>query len=120
LIPVLNYSILLREGNKESLCDFTKRIELHSGLGESQNSIMIDKIHRAMHLFEGERKPLLDYLSIVAQSADSEFWRVLTALTEVLPKGIKDFANASGLITSKDSLMRESRQFVQIQETLDF
>ena len=56
------------------------------------------------------RQELLSYLSIVAANPESSFWRVITSLCEVLPAGSEDHKQATGLLSNKESLIRESRQ----------
>ena len=78
-------------------------------LGEKVGSHLIDQVHRAMHLYQGSnRGHLLEYIHRVAANADSPFWRVLTSLCEILPSGSDDHKQATGLITNKESLIRES------------
>ena len=52
----------------------------------------------------------------VAVSADSTFWRVLTSLDELLPKGIDDQKQVAGLLENKDNLIRESQQTREMTE----
>ena len=63
-----------------------------------------------MALYKGtNRKKLLEYIDKVAASPESSFWRVVTSLCEVLPSGSEDHKQAVGLLTNKDSLIRESK-----------
>jgi hypothetical protein len=63
-----------------------------------------------MHLFSGVRGQLVTYVAKVAPSTDDSFWRVATALAEVLPPGSNDHKLASGLAVNKDSLLRDAKQ----------
>ena len=66
-----------------------------------------------MDLYQGtNRKDLLQYIARHAPSPDNSFWRVITSLCEVLPAGSNDLKQALGLLTNKDSLIRESKSFV--------
>lgn len=107
---LFNQHILLKNGNKQTLGGFRERIAADRNLGERAANLLIDEVHRAMHLYQGaDRKALLRYIGKVAAGAEGTFWRVLAALCEVLPDGSEDFKQASGLRTNKDSLIRESK-----------
>ncbi len=85
-------------------------IPAENGQVAKRMHLLIDEVHRAMHLYQGaDRKSLLRYIGKVAAGAEGTFWRVLAALCEVLPDGSEDFKHASGLRTNKDSLIRESK-----------
>ncbi len=63
-----------------------------------------------MCLYKGtNRNALLQYIAKCAPSPESSFWRVATSLDELLPKGSEDQKNVNGLLTNKDSLIRESK-----------
>jgi putative DNA methylase len=55
------------------------------------------------------RNALLQYISAVAAQPESSFWRVITSLCEVLPSGSEDHKQGIGLLTNKESLIRESK-----------
>ena len=100
-----------KNGNKQSLADYVHRSEKIRNLGENPNSSLIDQVHRAMNLYKnGTRPALLSYIGKVAASAESSFWRVLTSLDELLPKGMDDQKQVAGLLENKDNLIRESGQ----------
>ena len=101
--------ILLKNGNKQTLGGFEERLRANKNIGESSDSPLIDQVHRAMALNKGARGTLLYYISRVASSSDSSFWRVITSLCEVLPAGSEDQIQALSLLSNKDSLMRESK-----------
>jgi len=97
-------------GNKQTLGGFEQRIHANKNIGEKVSNLLIDEVHRAMALYKGtNRAALLQYLSKVASKPESSFWRVLTSLNEVLPAGSDDHKQATGLITNKESLIRESK-----------
>jgi adenine-specific DNA methylase len=103
--------ILLKNGNKQALGDFQARLAADKKLGESEQDILINKVHRALHLYRGaNRGELLRYLARVADQPTDAFWRVLTSLCEVLPAGSEDLKQAQGLLTNRDSLLRECRE----------
>ncbi len=102
--------ILIKNGNKQALGGYAARLAASKNLGEKTNSHLIDQVHRAMYLYKGaNRATLLGYIHQVASNPDNPFWRVLTALCEVLPAGSDDYQQAMGLITNKESLIRESQ-----------
>ncbi len=110
--------ILIKNGNKQTLGNFTERIDATKILGERSQNNLIDLVHRAMHLYKGSnRNALLQYINKVASSPESSFWRVLTSLCEVLPAGSEDHKQATGLLTNKDSLIRESKTVQQASIT---
>lgn len=102
--------ILIRNGNKQTLATYAERVAAQSSLGERNDSHIIDQVHKGMHLFKGSnRQALLNYIRRVGDAPDAAFWRVLTSLLELLPAGIDDHKQASGLLSNKDSLLREAR-----------
>lgn len=110
--------ILIKNGNKQTLGSFTERMAATKNLGERSQNNLIDLVHRAMHLYKGSnRNALLQYINKVASSPESNFWRVLTSLCEVLPAGSDDHKQATGLLTNKDSLIRESKTVQQASST---
>ncbi|MBA4124438.1 MAG: DUF1156 domain-containing protein [Acidobacteria bacterium] len=108
---LFTHDIFIKNGNKQSLADAVHRNEKIKRLGESADASLIDQVHKAMSLYKGaNRRDLLAYIGKVAAQPDSTFWRVLTSLDELLPKGIDDQKQVSGLLENKDNLIRESGQ----------
>ena len=108
--------ILIKNGNKQTLGGYKERLAANKNLGEKLNSNLIDKVHKAMALYKGtNRNALLQYLDKVAASPENSFWRVLTSLKEILPAGSDDLVQATGLLTNKDSLIRESKNVKNIK-----
>lgn len=104
-------TILLKNGPRQALARMSERLAKRRNLGDTTATPLIDQAHRAMSLYQkGERTALLAYLATVAPAPDAPFWRVLTALDELLPKGIDDHLQAAGLLANKDNLLRECRQ----------
>lgn len=102
--------ILIKNGNKQTLGGFEERMNAAKNIGDKPDSFLIDQVHRAMALYKGSnRNLLLQYIAKVAASPESSFWRVVTSLCEVLPAGSEDQKQALGLLTNKDSLIRESK-----------
>jgi len=102
-------NILIKNGNKQTLGTFEQRNDARPHLGEKTDSFLIDQVHRAMALYKGtNRSQLLQFIGQKASSSDSSFWRVITSLCEILPSGCDDHKQATGLLTNKDSLIRES------------
>lgn len=101
--------ILIKNGNKQTLGNYTERIAANKNLGERSDCNLIDQAHKAMFLYKGSNRGLLlAYLHRFAASADSPFWRVLTSLAELLPSGCDDHKQTSGLLANKESLIREA------------
>jgi adenine-specific DNA methylase len=102
--------ILIKNGNKQTLGTFEERIKANKNLGDRANNFLIDLVHRAMALYKGNnRTALLQFIGKMAAQPESNFWRVVTSLCEVLPAGSEDHKQALGLLTNKDSLIRESK-----------
>ena len=102
--------ILIKNGNKQTLGTFEERIKANKNIGDRANNFLIDLVHRAMALYKGNNRiALLQYIGKVAAQPESNFWRVVTSLCEVLPNGSEDHKQAVGLVTNKDSLLRESK-----------
>ena len=103
--------ILIQNKNKQTLATFVERNELKTNLGVKQDSFLIDQVHKAMYLFKGtNRNALLNYINDKASAPDGSFWRVLTSLDELLPKDCEDQKMTKGLLTNKESLIRESKE----------
>ena len=115
--------LIKKNGNKQTLGTFEERIEANKNLGDRINNFLIDQVHKAMSLYKGKnRNTLLVYINKIAVQPESPFWRVLTSLCEILPGDNEDYKQAFGLLTNKDSLIRESKQSIQPtseQATLD-
>ena len=110
--------ILLKHGNKQALGGYEARLAADKKLGEGADALLIDRVHRALHLYRGaDRGALLRYLARTAAQPTDPFWRVLVALCEVLPAGTDDLKQAQGLLGNKDSLLRESQTIDQAQPT---
>lgn len=102
--------IFVKNGNKQTLANYTERIAATRNLGMNPQSPLIDKAHYAMSLYKGGNRPaLLRYIAEHAASLESNFWRVLTSLDELLPKGFDDQKQVAGLLENKDNLIRESQ-----------
>jgi len=107
--------LLIKNGNKQTLATLAERLAEHKNL---DGRYLINAVHQAMGLYQsGDRQALVGYVRQVAGQADSPFWRVLTSLGEVLPAGSLDHKQAQGLLTSKDSLLREMRQAATVSVT---
>jgi adenine-specific DNA methylase len=102
--------IFIKHGNKQTLGTYEQRIIASKKFGEKLEDPLIDQVHRAMFLYKGtNRSSLLKHISVCANSTDSNFWRVINSLVEVLPVGCDDGKQALGLLTNKESLIRESK-----------
>lgn len=104
-------NILIQNKNKQTLATFEERNKLKSNLGNKKDSYLIDQVHKAMSLYKGtNRSALLDFIYERASAPDGSFWRVLTSLDELLPKDCDDHKMTKGLLTAKESLIRESKE----------
>ena len=87
---------------------------MHKSLGLSTDDLLLDQAHRALGLYHrAQRRPLVLHLARVAPAPERPFWRVLTALGEVLPAGSDDLRLTTGLLADRDSLLREVKQLDQ-------
>lgn len=108
------HRLLVQNGNRQTLA--TTRDRTHTGrtIGQSDDSPMIDKLHQAMFRWAGtDRRLLVQYIGQVASTPEAPFWRVLASLFELLPRGTADHKAAEGLLSGKDSLLREARAIGQ-------
>ena len=104
-------NILIQNKNKQTLGTSAERNKLKPNLGNKNNSYLIDQVHKAMALYKGtNRIALLDYINENASAPDGSFWRVVTSLDELLPKECDDQKLTKGLLTTKESLIRESKE----------
>lgn len=104
------HNIFVKNGNKQTLAQYDARVTVKPNLGAETNAPLIDQVHRALWLYKGgNRRALLKHIGEVAASPDSSFWRVLTSLEELLPKGIDDEQQVTGLLENRDNLIREAR-----------
>jgi len=103
--------IFIKNGNKQTLATYSQRNKSKKNFGEENESNLIDRVHRAMYLYEsGNRKQLLNYIAKFGSSAENSFWRVATSLDELLPKGSNDHKQVNGLIMSKENIIRDSKK----------
>jgi len=116
-------NILIKNNNKQTLANYKQRNIEKKSLGVDGESNLIDKVHRAMFLYNsGNRNQLIQYISKFGSSPENSFWRVATSLDELLPKGSDDHKQVNGLITNKDNFIRESRKVKKasvVQEQLE-
>lgn len=99
-------NLLIKDGNKQALANYKQRMALNGQLGKNTSDILIDQVHRAMHLYATGtyRKDLLSHIALVASTSDNSFWRVLVSLKELLPEG-DDRTQVDGLLSNKESLI---------------
>jgi adenine-specific DNA methylase len=102
--------ILIKNGNHQHLGSLRDRMAENIKIGEEKNSTLINKSHKLMSLYASpNRNNLLKYIEVNSINSESPIWRVLTSLTELLPKDIEDHKLAIGLLTNKDQLIREAK-----------
>ncbi|MDO7888060.1 DUF1156 domain-containing protein [Hymenobacter cheonanensis] len=113
---LLSHGIFAKKGNKLTLATSAERLLEHKSLGVNADDLLLDQAHRALGLYHrGQRRPLVQHLARVAPAPERPFWRVLTALGEVLPAGADDHRLTAGLLADRDSLLREVKQLDQVQ-----
>jgi putative DNA methylase len=111
---LLSHGIFAKKGNKLTLATSAERLLAHKSLGASESDLLLDQAHRALGLYHrAQRRPLVLHLARVAPAPERPFWRVLTALGEVLPAGSDDHRLTAGLLADRDSLLREVKQLDQ-------
>jgi putative DNA methylase len=102
--------ILIKNGNKQTLGNCAERIKANKNIGDKPGSYLIDQVQKAMYLYKGtNRGALLKFISEKADAPDNAFWRVVTSLDELLPKDCEDQKLTRGLLSNKNSLIRESK-----------
>ncbi|MGI6210039.1 MAG: DUF1156 domain-containing protein, partial [Anaerolineae bacterium] len=78
-------------------------------LGEEPGSPLIDRLHRAMLLWQEERRPdLVTYLKDRDLLESGPFWKLAQALFEVLPRDEPDWKLLSALLSERESLRLEA------------
>ncbi len=111
---LFTHNLFTKKSDKQELAGYKERLSKNRRIGEGGQNFIIDNVHKAMALYDGtNRNGLLEYISKVALSPESSFWRVITSLCEVLPQGSDDYKQATGLLLNKDSLIRESKDIQQ-------
>ena len=121
---LVNHNIMIREGAKEKLAGFAYRAKKNSKLGNNKRDHEIDVSHRLMLLYKnGDRNSLLKYIQTMNLDDSSGIWRVLNSLIEILPESTIDYKQVQGLLTNKESLLRDSKNIKAAsgeQVNLDF
>ncbi len=104
--------IFIKKGNKQTLAGYIDRNLANKKLGETADSLLIDKAHKAMYLYDlktkTKRTDLLQFIAQAAPETESPMWRVLSSIAE-LTKGSADGNIAAEMLIVKDNLVRESK-----------
>jgi hypothetical protein len=80
-------------------------------LGDDVSSPLIDQLHRAMHLWNEERRAeLVTYLREHELLDHAPFWKLAQALFEVLPRSEEDWKLTSTLLGERETLRLEARR----------
>jgi putative DNA methylase len=80
-------------------------------LGEDIISPLIDQLHRAIHLWNEERRAdLVTYLHAHELLEHAPFWKLAQARFEVLPRGEQDWKLISALLGERETLRMEARR----------
>ncbi len=112
------HKLLIQNGNRQTLATGSDRTFTGRAIGQQDDSPMIDKLHQAMFRWAGDdRRSLVQYIGQTAPTPEDPFWRVLASLFELLPRGTADHRAAEGLLSGKDSLLREARALGQAAAT---
>jgi adenine-specific DNA methylase len=86
-------------------------------LGEDTSAPLIDKLHRALHLWKAElRSELVAYLAEQEFVDNLAFWKLAQALFEVLPRGEEDRKLASATLSERESLQKEAKRLPVLRE----
>ncbi len=104
-------NILIKDetARKQHLASFRER-RIDGVRDVSDERPLIDKVHRAMYLWESsERNALLQYIARYGQDINNEFWRVLVVLKDLLPISSDDYKQVSGLLQNAEALIRSSK-----------
>lgn len=110
------HKLLIQNGNRQTLATGSERTFTGRAIGQQDDSPMIDKLHQAMFRWAGDdRRSLVQYIGQTAPTPEDPFWRVLASLFELLPRGTADHRAAEGLLSGKDSLLRDARALGQQQ-----
>lgn len=111
-------ALLVQHGKQEHLASYPERLAALPRLGLHPSDPLIDRIHRALHLYAGtDRQALLDHLKGFAAQTHDPAWRVLTSLKELLPPKTEDHQQVEGLLANQESLIRAIKEGPQGQQT---
>jgi len=100
------------------------------GLGADPNSPLIDALHQAMLLWKQEKRgELVSYLTerglmedlpdaTNASQAGGPFWKLAQALFEVLPRDTEDWKLTNALLSERETLRMEGKQFAVREDSL--
>lgn len=111
---LLQHAVLIQDGKNEILAQRGQRVSGDSRRGLDPDGFLIDQVHHAMYLYShGSRGQLVEFIAAHAASNEHQLWRVVNSLVEILPHGIQDFKEASGLLALKDNLIREAKTVAQ-------
>jgi putative DNA methylase len=104
------HGIFVVEGSKCRLAMLGDRSS-RRGLGIDQNPPLIDALHRAMLLWEREkRNELVSYLAERDLLEDGPFWKLGQALFEVLPRDAEDWKLVNALLSERKTLRAEGKR----------
>jgi len=80
-------------------------------LGMDQSPPLIDALHRAMLLWQQEKRgELVGYLAERGLLEDGPFWKLAQALFEVLPRDLDDWKLVSALLGERPTLRAEGKR----------
>jgi len=100
--------IFIKEGNKVRIADLSDRSAMPK-LGDNKKALMIDKLHKAMLLWQKEnREALVLYLANINGDSE-EFWKLAQALFEILPNGHADWKLVQALLSDKSALVTAAK-----------
>jgi len=105
-----HHEIFVVDGSTCRLALLADRSERRS-LGVDPNPPLIDALHRAMLLWQGERRSeLVSYLSERDLLEDGPFWKLADALFRVLPRDAEDWKLVNALFSERQTLRTEGRR----------
>ena len=80
-------------------------------MGEDVGAALIDQLHHAMSLWQGEdRAALVKFLRERELLEHTPYWKLAQALFEVLPRGEEDWKLISVLLGERQTLRVEGRR----------
>jgi hypothetical protein len=102
--------LFVLEGQRCRLAALADRAE-RPHLGEDKADPLIDQLHRALALWQQERRPeLVQYLHGHDLADHAGFWRLAQALFEVLPHDTEDWKLINALLGERDTLRTEIKR----------
>jgi adenine-specific DNA methylase len=105
------HGLFVVDGSRCRLALLSDRAD-RRGLGMEPKPTLVDAIHRSMLLWKQEKRAdLVAYLREKDFLEDGPFWKLAQALFEVLPRDTEDWKLTSALLSERETLRREGKEF---------